>query len=183
MSPKSRKLASKKSSHRYDSLSLAPPQPRPQGLGTRGPGIPRKVTKSNPPPTLPVAITPPPSHHRRLRGQGEEDRVSDSSGGDEAHLGKEKPPLPSFSRLGRGKDATQAKVSLAEARNSERLDMANRKDAHLIGKYLPSPALSLFLEVVQGPDDYFVPPSWLLDAVTDVAASEVDCTYDYWSVR
>jgi hypothetical protein len=66
------------------------------------------------------------------------------------------------------------KSALAEARNSERLDKANRKDADLIGKYLPLSALSLFLEVVQGPDDYFVPPGKLLRAVADVAASEVD---------
>jgi hypothetical protein len=65
------------------------------------------------------------------------------------------------------------KEEVAEARNSERLDRANRKDAKLIGKYLPSSALSLFQEVVQGPDDFFVPPRWLLTAVSEVSASEV----------
>jgi hypothetical protein len=70
-------------------------------------------------------------------------------------------------------DKRREKVAMAEARNSDRLDKANRKDAELIGKYLPPSALSLCREVVQGPDDFFVPPSWLLSAVSEVAATEV----------
>jgi hypothetical protein len=59
--------------------------------------------------------------------------------------------------------------SLPDLRNYERLERANRKDADLIGKYLPSSVSDLFADVVQGPDDFFVPQRWLLDAVREVA--------------
>jgi hypothetical protein len=70
-------------------------------------------------------------------------------------------------------EARRERVVVAEARNSERLDRGNRKDADLIGMYLPWSALSLFCKVVQGPDDFFIPPNWLLSPVPEVAATEV----------
>jgi hypothetical protein len=62
---------------------------------------------------------------------------------------------------------------ISEARNLDRIGQANRRDSNLIGKYLPLSVPSIFDEVVQGVDDSFVPPKWLLLAVAKVAREQV----------
>jgi hypothetical protein len=48
----------------------------------------------------------------------------------------------------------------------------NRRDTSTIGKYLPASSSDIFVDTVQGPDDNFTPPQWMLAAVAEVAALE-----------
>ena len=63
---------------------------------------------------------------------------------------------------------------MSQKRNLTRIDEANQRDAETIGKYLPSSASEIFHSVVPGPDDYFTPPPWLLQAITNIASLPVD---------
>jgi hypothetical protein len=47
----------------------------------------------------------------------------------------------------------------------------DKADKTLLSKYLPKNLECLFKEQLQGPDDYFVPPDWLLEAILEVADS------------
>jgi hypothetical protein len=49
----------------------------------------------------------------------------------------------------------------------------DERDRHLMGKYLPASLDDVFNQIVEGPDDAFTPPSWLLQAVQQVASTPV----------
>jgi hypothetical protein len=50
-------------------------------------------------------------------------------------------------------------------RNDERMLQRDKRDKELMGKYVPSLLDDVFNELVEGPEDDFEPPSWLLQAV------------------
>jgi hypothetical protein len=143
---KTRSLSHRPLSHRKDSNGspdATPPRSVPRPPSTKEDG---ERSRRIPPHRNVDETTPPPAE----RGSGKSCRTDSS---------------------------TSTKVAenraLSDQRNHERLERANRKDADLIGKYLPSSVSDLFANVVQGPDDFFVPQSWLLDAVREVAAAVV----------
>ena len=62
---------------------------------------------------------------------------------------------------------------VSDRRNIERVDLANSQDASLLGKYLP-PSIDAFLPgTLHGPDDSFIAPDWLFQAVKSVAKADV----------
>jgi hypothetical protein len=163
---------------------------------------PRRNTKEKPPPTIFTPLSREPSGQRREKGtscdvsrgwrglsttfpNSVQTAYSEREGGGR---NRSVPPSqelkPSLSPpLKRGSVRDQidggykppkaaGNQALSDLRNQERLEQANKKDSKLIGKYLPLSVSSLFSEVVQGPDDSFVPPSWLLEAVREVALAE-----------
>ena len=69
---------------------------------------------------------------------------------------------------------TDKATKLADIRNLERVDQADEADRNLLSKYLYLPqSIDEFLpDVLPGPDDGFVPPAWLMQAIEEVAASE-----------
>jgi hypothetical protein len=68
-----------------------------------------------------------------------------------------------------GVDSPQKRIS--HKRSDGCLNKAKQKDKEIISKYLnPS---SFITATVTGPDDYFVPPSWLMRAVENVARETV----------
>jgi hypothetical protein len=69
-----------------------------------------------------------------------------------------------------GVDSPQKRIS--HKRNDGRLNKATQKDEEIISKYLnPS---SFITATVTGPDGYFVPPSWLMRAIDNVAKETVE---------
>jgi hypothetical protein len=69
---------------------------------------------------------------------------------------------------------TDKTTKLADRRNLKRVDKADEIDRSLLSKYYLPESIDEFLpNVIPGPDDSFVPPAWLMKAVQEVAASEV----------
>jgi hypothetical protein len=64
-------------------------------------------------------------------------------------------------------------TKVAERRNLKRVSDADATDHRLLSKYLPATINEFLPNVVTGPDDSFVPPAWLMQAIEQVAASEV----------
>ena len=62
---------------------------------------------------------------------------------------------------------------VADRRNLARVSKADGVDQKLLSKYLPATIDEFFFSVIPGPDDSFVPPAWLMQAIETVAASEV----------
>jgi hypothetical protein len=65
-------------------------------------------------------------------------------------------------------DSLQKKA--ANRRNESRIDSARKTDDKIISKYLPSDPKSFITKTVTGPGDYFCPPPWLMEAISEVAA-------------
>jgi hypothetical protein len=59
----------------------------------------------------------------------------------------------------------------SDGRNTLRVVERDEVDEHLLSKYLPTNPDDVFCGPIVGPDDYFVPPAWLMDAVREVAGS------------
>jgi hypothetical protein len=65
-------------------------------------------------------------------------------------------------------------TKLSDQRNLKRVDKADEIDLNLLSKYNLPDSIDEFLpSVIPGPDDSFVPPAWLMQAIEEVAASEV----------
>jgi hypothetical protein len=64
-------------------------------------------------------------------------------------------------------------TKVAERRNLKRVSDADAIDHRLLSKYLPETINEFLPNVITGPDDSFVPPAWLMQAIEQVAASEV----------
>jgi hypothetical protein len=64
-------------------------------------------------------------------------------------------------------------MTVANRRNLARVAQANASDRELLSKYLPSSIDKFFPAAILGPDDNFVPPAWLMKAITEVAAKAV----------
>jgi len=63
---------------------------------------------------------------------------------------------------------------LADRRNLTRVDKADEVDRNLLSKYYLPESIDEFLpNVIPGPDDNFVPPAWLMQAIEEVASTEV----------
>jgi hypothetical protein len=62
---------------------------------------------------------------------------------------------------------------VSDRRNIERVDLANSQDASLLGKYLPSSIDAFLPGTLHGPDDSFIAPDWLFQAVKSVAKADV----------
>jgi hypothetical protein len=60
---------------------------------------------------------------------------------------------------------------LNDRRNHRRVLERDTQDSDHLGKYLPRSPELVINDIVEGPDDAFVPPSWLLEAVREVALS------------
>jgi hypothetical protein len=58
-------------------------------------------------------------------------------------------------------------------RNDDRVTQRDERDRTLMGKYLPTSLDDVFDQLVEGPDDDFEPPPWLLQAIQEVAATTV----------
>jgi hypothetical protein len=56
-------------------------------------------------------------------------------------------------------------------RNAGRVENRDERDKELISKYLPPSLDDVFNETVEGPDDAFKPPPWLLEAIQEVASA------------
>jgi hypothetical protein len=75
--------------------------------------------------------------------------------------------------VGEGTDTDNA-TKIADRRNLDRVDKADEMDRSLLSKYYLPDSIDEFLpNVIPGPDDSFVPPAWLMKAIEEVAASEV----------
>ena len=64
-------------------------------------------------------------------------------------------------------------TKIAERRNLKRVSEADACDHRLLSKYLPATIDEFLPPVITGPDDSFVPPAWLMQAIKEVAASKV----------
>ena len=63
------------------------------------------------------------------------------------------------------------KETTATRRNRDRVDQANVTDQRLTSKYLPK--IDEFLpNTIPGPDDAFIPPPWLMEAIEEVAKAK-----------
>ena len=74
------------------------------------------------------------------------------------------------------KDTTEADkpTKLADWRNLKRVDKADEVDRNLLSKcYLPETIDEFLPRAIPGPDDSFVPPTWLMKAIKEVAESKV----------
>ena len=62
---------------------------------------------------------------------------------------------------------------VADRRNLARVSKADGVDQRLLSKYLPATIEEFSLSVIPGPDDSFIPPPWLMQAIEEVAVSTV----------
>jgi hypothetical protein len=60
---------------------------------------------------------------------------------------------------------------LNERRNAARTRDRDERDSEHLSKYLPCSPEFVFSDIVEGPDDAFIPPSWLIEAIQEVATS------------
>jgi hypothetical protein len=68
---------------------------------------------------------------------------------------------------------TDKPTKLAARRNLRQVDQADEVDRSLLSKYYLPESIDEFLpSVIPGPDDSFVPPAWLMQAIEEVAKSE-----------
>jgi hypothetical protein len=65
------------------------------------------------------------------------------------------------------------KEKVSSRRNRDRIEQANATDQRLTSKYLPCSIDEFLPGEIPGPDDNFVPPPWLMEAVLEVAATTV----------
>jgi hypothetical protein len=63
--------------------------------------------------------------------------------------------------------------TVADKRNRDRVEKANVSDQKLASKYLPCSVDAFLPNTIPGPDDTFIPPPWLMKAVSEVATTEV----------
>ena len=61
----------------------------------------------------------------------------------------------------------------ASQRNATRLARAQQADEEIMSKYLTGDPSSFITSTLDGPDDYFEPPAWLMTAVGKVATTPV----------
>jgi hypothetical protein len=95
----------------------------------------------------------------RLAGEGPNKRARESDEGPRLSDPSELPP-------------TKQQIT-DRRRNDERVTQRDERDKELMGKYPPPSLDDVFNELVEGPDDDFEPPPWLLQAIREVAGTTV----------
>jgi hypothetical protein len=58
---------------------------------------------------------------------------------------------------------------LNQQQNDRRKQDRDNLDLSVLGKYLPKSVSEVFNEIIEGPDDGFAPPPWLMAAIKEVA--------------
>jgi len=69
------------------------------------------------------------------------------------------------------KRGASGKEKAADRRNRERVEQADASDQKVVCKYLP-PIEEFLPSNIPGPDDHFVPPAWLMEAIQEALESD-----------
>jgi hypothetical protein len=74
--------------------------------------------------------------------------------------------------LERGNGMITTTQKVGDRRNRDRVERADATDQKLLSKYLPATIDEFLPNKIPGPDDSFVPPAWLMQAIEEVLETE-----------
>ena len=148
--------------HKESSSRNNPPPVKPDSLGYQRIQQRRKRARDRDAeaPTEPQVKTPAGTEHGTARVSFNLPQLNDAT-----FLAEEDADKP-------GESPTKQQRTDAR-RNAERVAHRDNRDKELMSKYLPPSLEDVFNETVEGPDDAFRPPNWLLKAIQEVATTPV----------